>query len=534
MGRMRSARPDNVHRRIGRLTAGDRLDLSEGQYEKPIILSALAGTESEPIVIRGPDAILGPRVSFEEYKETGNKLAAAQEAGGRFPGLYYLADNGMLVLKNCQWITIEKLHFEGCWPTAIYLENCQHITLRGLRISGGTFAIGATGTNTRHILVEGCDWVQDISGNGWEICNAIRAKRPIDRELEGSPSKLWREIDWIQVHGERRDTGEPVSIEKDARAYDGDFFRAWSIAGYVVIKNNIIVDAFNGIHFFNQVAESIVDSCSRNVLVEGNWFIRIRDNAIEPEHFAWNWTIRHNMIVDCYIPFSLQMARSGHFYVYGNLGWNLRKPGPDGDRHTRGQFFKFPTEHIADGPHYVFNNSWVLRAPIVKKKRFSNFLHLNNAIDYSEADPWATAPFGKDFSDPAPYGASAADTLDFEGEHFTRLWSFLGIRFDGDVIRHDLFPDEIRQAGYPLGMAVSGSSPGFVSQNPGHPEGLKTLAQHPAVDLTILLPDGTSEVAVDRSRHQAGAWQGDGLIEIAEPVFWSYWPGRNDKQSEGS
>ncbi len=233
MGKTREARPDNVHRRIGRLTAGDRLDLTEGQYEKPIILSALAGTESEPIVIRGPDAILGPRVSFEEYKETGNKLAAAQEAGGRFPGLYYLADNGMLVLKNCQWITIEKLHFEGCWPTAIYLENCQYITLRGLRISGGTFAIGATGTNTRHILVEDCDWVQDISGNGWEICDAIRAKRPIDGELEGKPSKLWREVDWIQVHGERPETGKSVDIKNDARAYDGDFFRAWSIAGYV-------------------------------------------------------------------------------------------------------------------------------------------------------------------------------------------------------------------------------------------------------------------------------------------------------------
>lgn len=534
MGRTREASPDNVHRRIGRLVAGDQLHFAKGKYEKPIILSALAGTEAEPIVIRGSDVVLGPGTTFDQYKITANKLAAAQEAGGRFPGLYYLADNGMLVLKNCQWITIEELHFEGCWPTAVYLENCQHITLRGLKISGGTFAIGATGTTTRHILVEECDWVQDPSGNGWDICNAIRAKQPIDTELAGTPSKLWQEVDWIQVHGERPETGKSVSIENDARAYDGDFFRAWSIAGYVVIKNNIIADAFNGVHFFNQVAESIVDSCSRNVLIEGNWFIRIRDNAVEPEHFAWNWTIRHNMIVDCYMPFSLQMARSGYFYVYGNVGWNLRKPGPDKDTHTRGQFFKFPSEHIADGPHYVFNNSWVLRAPIVKKMRFSNFLHLNNAIDYFDTDSSATAPFGKDFSDPAPYGASAAKTLKFEEGHFTRLWPYLGIEFDGDVIHHALIPDQIRRAGFPLGMAVSGSSPGFVDQTPGRPEGLKTFAKHPAVDLTVLLPDGTSEAAIDRTRHQAGAWQDDGLMEMAEPAFWSYWPGRKDKQSEVS
>ncbi|MGO7557720.1 right-handed parallel beta-helix repeat-containing protein, partial [Rhizobium johnstonii] len=77
-----------------------------------------------------------------------------------------------------------------------------------------------------------------------------------------------------------------VDAKKDARAFDGDFFRAWTIAGYVIIRNNIIVDAFNGVHFFNQAAESIKDTFCRNVLIEKNWFVRIRDNAIEPEDFA--------------------------------------------------------------------------------------------------------------------------------------------------------------------------------------------------------------------------------------------------------
>ncbi|MFW8646327.1 hypothetical protein ACOJBO_46300 [Rhizobium beringeri] len=164
-----------------------------------------------------------------------------------------------------------------------------------------------------------------------------------------------------------------VSIENDARAYDGDFFRAWNIAGYVVIKNNIIADAFNGIHFFNQVAESIVESCSRNVLIEGNWFIRIRDNAIEPEHFAWNWTVRHNVIVDCYVPFSLQMARSGYFYIYGNIGWNLRKPGPEEDTHTRGSS---SNSRLSTSPTAPLRLQQQLGSACtaMKKMRFANFL----------------------------------------------------------------------------------------------------------------------------------------------------------------
>ncbi|RWX08569.1 right-handed parallel beta-helix repeat-containing protein [Rhizobium leguminosarum] len=534
MGRIPDARPEDVHRKVRPLSPGDRLRLTTGEYKQPIVLSALVGSEVDPITICGSGAVLGSGLTFREYRKTGNELAAAQEAGGRFPGLYYLADNAALVLKNCQWINIEKLVFEGCWPTAVYLENCQHITLRGLKISGGTFAIGATGITTRHILIEDCDWVQDPSGNGWEICEALRDGRTIEKELDGKQSALWRDVDWIQVHGERPETGLSVSIENDARAYDGDFFRAWNIAGYVVIKNNIIADAFNGIHFFNQVAESIVESCSRNVLIEGNWFIRIRDNAIEPEHFAWNWTVRHNVIVDCYVPFSLQMARSGYFYIYGNIGWNLRKPGPEEDTHTRGQFFKFPTEHVADGPHYVFNNSWVLRAPLAKKMRFANFVHVNNAIDYYETDPSVTAPFGKNFDDPAPAGSQKEETLKFEGEHFTREWQHLGMSFDGDVVHHPLFPDELRAAGFPIGTAAGGQSPGFENPVAGYAEGLKTSAALRPKRLTVALPNDSPIVAVDENIHRVGAWQSSRLFTLEDPLFWTFWPGRKTDPSPNS
>jgi hypothetical protein len=80
---------------------------------------------------------------------------------------------------------------------------------------------------------------------------------------------------------------------------DGDFFRAWTIAGYVILRNNIIV------------------------------YSRSR---------------------------------------------------PQDDTHSSGQLFKFPDRHVADAPHYVFNNTWELRWPIAKKKTFSDLFHGNNLI----------------------------------------------------------------------------------------------------------------------------------------------------------
>ncbi|MGO6904728.1 hypothetical protein ACCS96_31530, partial [Rhizobium ruizarguesonis] len=42
----------------------------------------------------------------------------------------------------------------------------------------------------------------------------------------------------------------------------------------------------------------------------------------------------------------MQVGRSGYFYVYGNQGWNQRKPGPTHDLHTGGQLFKFAAPSV--------------------------------------------------------------------------------------------------------------------------------------------------------------------------------------------
>lgn len=525
------ATTENLWDKINKLRAGSSLELSRGRYEKPIVLSSLSGTQDNPIIIRGPKATIGSGAPYEAYRKKANELSAVQEAGGLFPGIYYLADDAQLVLRNCQWVVIEDMRFEGCWPTAIYIDDCQHITLRRLSFRGGTIAIGAYGPNTRHLLIEGCDWIQDVNARGEKDLKSIRRSGRLRHGARAVDNLLWSRTTWNAVHGDREGTDALVDIEADARAFDGDFFRAWTIPGYVIIRNNCILDAFNGIHFFNQAAESIAEGFSRNVVVQNNWFVRLRDNAIEPEHFAWNWTVRHNKFVDCYAPFSFEMARSGYFYIYGNLGWNYHRPGVwEIDKESTGRVFKLPETHAADGLHYFFNNTWIVRGPVFKKRRFSRFRHFNNIYAYYSVDKNKKSDlFGSGWPDALDYETSSWAAIKlFEEKRFTKDWGRLDIVFDGDIVDHPDFPAKIRAAGYPLGQDSRPGPVQFEDCSPGVPEGLDTAQAYPSISFQIELPNGL-EVDVGGNVTRAGALQnGKKLARVKDPQFyelWSYPPG---------
>lgn len=518
--------PDNIHAELCGLHAGISLKLKKGRYRKPVVLSSLSGTQEHPIVVRGPKATIGSGEPYETYRKKANELAAVQEAGGLFPGIYYLADDAHLILRNCQWVVIENLRFEGCWPTAIYIDDCQHITLRRLSFRGGTIAIGAYGPNTRHLLIEDCDWIQDVSDRGEKDLESIRNSDSLANGDQPADNLLWSRTAWKAVHGDLRGNGSLVDVEKDERGFDGDFFRAWTIPGYVIIRNNCILDAFNGIHFFNQAAESIAEGFSRNVVIEDNWFVRLRDNAVEPEHFAWNWTIRHNKLVDCYAPFSFEMARSGFFYIYGNLGWNYHQPGAETiDKESTGRVFKLPETHAADGPHYFFNNTWIVRGPVFKKRRFSQFRHFNNIYAYHVADTTKKPPlFGSGWAGTIDYETSPwAAIKAFEEGCFTKGWGRLDIVFDGDVVDHPDFPENMRAAGYPIGLDSSSGPVVFADPRLGVPEGLETGRAYPPIAFRIELPNGRA-VGVGGNVVRAGAWQdGKKLARVEDPQFYELW-----------
>lgn len=519
--------PAAIDADLRRMLAGQTLELEDYRYTQPLTISGRRGDPLAPIIVHGSGAILGPGTSFEDYRKTGNILSKRQEASGKFPGLYYLADNAALIVRDCQWIIIEDLFFDGCWPTAIYLENCQNVVIRGVDFRGGTFAICAFGQNTRHILVEDCAWIQDVSDRGEAELTSIRENQVAIATSPPPDMRLWKELLWTQVHG-AADEGFPVDIDNDARAFDGDFFRAWTIAGYVILRRNVVIDAFNGIHFFNEASRDQVDRHCRNVLIEDNWFVRIRDNAVEPENFAWNWTIRHNHFVDCYMPFSFEMQRSGHFYVLGNLGWNGSRPGPTGDDHASGQIFKFPGDHEAAGPHYVFNNTWSTMMAIAKKKRFASLYHFNNVLSLRTSDgtPLSAPPslFGNGWETQDHSSASAREVVESEKARFTKRWAELSIAFDGDLIDHPNFPETYRDASYPIGGLSHGGPIAFLGNIFGSPESLKLVQPPKSMPYEISLADG-SVLRSDAAGSNVGAWQGADRISLETCAFSDLWPG---------
>ncbi|MEM9630982.1 MAG: right-handed parallel beta-helix repeat-containing protein [Pseudomonadota bacterium] len=532
----------DIHCAVRKLKPGSLLQLGKECIVDPVVISGISGSQDKPVVIRGlpPEApdrtsakrsptIFGTATTFDKFSKRANDLARVHEAGGSFPGLYFMADNAQLILRDCQWIVLEDLTFENCWPTAIYIENCQHITIRGVHIRGGTFAIGATGIDTRHLLIENCDWIQDTTCHGDAQVRSIRDRGRLKDVQDVESCHLWRQTDWDRIHGEYGGTKKHVRPD-DARAYDGDFFRAWTIAGYVILRNNCIMDAFNGIHFFNQLPKEAQDRYSRNVMICDNWFVRIRDNAVEPEDYAVNWTVRHNKFVDCYATFSIEPDRSGYFYIYGNLGWSRERPGPDEDKPSTGRIFKFGSAHEDVGPHYVIHNSWYVRNPIFKKKRISNFHHMNNAVAYNESsdsfDYDRVNPFGKEWQDPHNSTDEWETIKAQEKKRFTKAWSKLDITIDNDMVGHPLFPDELRVAGYPLGDRSSGKVPEFADPSAhGTPTGLKLENAEHAARIKARMPDGTEveNYTCVETPLAVGAWQGTELFSLPDPLFVQCW-----------
>lgn len=460
--------PECAQSKVRGLEPGDTLVLKAGKYTKPLTLDGLRGTDQQPIVIRGentlpaggfneakkqpkPDAsrdsILTSDIDYKDWRARANKTAKFKQDSGEFPGQYYVADEAVLSLRDCQHVRIYDLYFTKCWPTAVYLDNCQDVEVRSCQFRWGTFAIGAAGTNTRHLLVDRCRWQQYPKNKG----------------------RHWKSVSWEQIHGHYNNVGKKgaVSIKNDHRLLDGDFFVGWRISGFVSIRRCIVEDAFNAVHMFANRGDTFASRINRNVVVEECVFRRIRDNAIEPEEGAWNWVVRNNRFVDVYRWWSLQMKRSGWFYFYGNIAWYTDFPG-DGQTRSSGTVFKLGKQHQADGPHYFFHNSWHLREAIATKRRFSDFHFFNNAIAYCHVGQGTACSVGRPIFAKKERNLEAGSPFDDENTHleqetvrFTKAWERLNISFHHNVIEAGPKPEKLREYGYPVGDYSVMAKPAF-------------------------------------------------------------------------
>jgi|GEM_PF-474141 len=412
---------------------GDTVELLPGAFFPPtaidpghpelavpqsIVLSGVSGTPGAPVTIRG----LGARtVLCGEGK--------AETAAARLPTADQFA---FFKLFNCQWIVFEDFQVAGCWPVFLFLENSRYVTVRGLTAADGRYLVFARGEGSHHLLLEDNRWRQETTG------------------------ALWRDISW-----------EAVKREDNLGYYyyNGGLFGSVDISGSVVIRQNTVCNAFNGLRL--KANASKAGRLNHNVEIYGNRFHDIRDNPIEPERTAVNWHVRENSIANAHAWFSLDAVGGGFWYFCGNKGWFNDRPGqPEGDN-TGGAVFKFDDEGaMPDRFVLAAHNSFFLRANLIKEGRTRHFHHANNVVrfcspgDLAGYDPEPPCPFPGACPDPC---ASAAPTADPElfgcagpgqpGPGFVAAPDFLDdpagddIHFDGDLTNRP-FPEAFGPAGF--------------------------------------------------------------------------------------
>ena len=329
--------PDQFQAACDHVTAGDAILVYGGIYDKRTTLTRKFGKPAMPIRIQAAD----------EHWISGDKSPDPS----RLPGIPAFTDPAFLCIDDCEHVIIDGLKIKNWWPGIVHAKETRWLTVRGCDLRHASYAIAAKDkrTHTSHLLIEDNHWQQDDS----------------------TGHDLWFKIDWKEAHGNEGSDGA-------FRYFNGGFFGAKAIRGQVILRRNRITDAYNGIRMKSGDKPPAADQLCRvnaDVHIFDNDFIRIRDNPIEPEIYAYNWHIRHNRLLDCHAWFSFDGVTGGLWYLYGNTGrFQSRQGDPNADQHTMGRVLKLSyelgqsdpaSERVPSDPWFVFNNSWNLRCPVI-------------------------------------------------------------------------------------------------------------------------------------------------------------------------
>ena len=348
---------------------GQTVRLLGGVYTEPVEIANKGGSFDRPIVIRGESG-----VTFD-----GRRNLVRPTDGESVDRRGY----AFIKILDSQGIILENFTIQNVWPTAVYIGQSSEIVLRRLNLHGGTYAVFARGDRTRRIVAERCAWTGDTT--------------------------LWDGVVWKDVH----------MPPFPRRELDGDFFRSVNIPGEVVIRHNMIQHVFNGVHMY---AKKGSDTLNRDVWIYENTFAFIRDNIFESERFARNWWIFGNRIYNAHKWIAFEESSGGYRYVFANVGWFDRRPGPPGDANNGGAVFKEVDEPFPTEPTYVFHNTWYVRSSYIKEGRIPGLVHFNNAIVYARS---ADHPPGLVDDDKPMFGAD-----------FLAKWQPGDATFDNDYCTH--------------------------------------------------------------------------------------------------
>lgn len=227
-------------------------------------------------------------------------------------------------LDRIDGITIEDLHFESCWLSAVRAVGSRRITLQHATIRGGSYGLavrGKTGRPAERLTVQDVIWIQDVSGYARTPVDGKHSCKVFDgtsREVAlGCPGEMWRTLPWGASH------------HGAAEHYNGALLGGVDVTGHVVFRRNRVFSAYNGIRLKANACETVLASklspstCAYNddVWVGDNVFSYVRDNPVEMEVWSRNVHIVRNQFHNSHAWLSFDDMGGGPVYAYANRGW---------------------------------------------------------------------------------------------------------------------------------------------------------------------------------------------------------------------
>lgn len=312
-----------IKKALAKASPGDEVRLLPGRYSGPITISR-SGKPEKPIILTADQTAAGKRAVID-----GGWKGSIPSKGDRKYGL---------VLDGVSWLVIQNLRFEKCWNKAIILEDTSYVTVRGCDFVSASIPVQAS-AKTHHTLIENSHW------------------KPAGQDY-------WKKWTWSQIKTGKYDFLAQSTI------YGGKSL------GAAIIRDSHLEYAFNT--FRNEYCV--------NIEVYGNRMDHIRDNAIEPEEYIYNFHVHHNRIdqLDRGM-FSIDSDKGGPMYAFGNVG--RYDPSDYSYDKMAGRIFKLVTtrKRYLDKPFYFFNNSWYHYKLSFKPNRFQkNIKHYNNAYQLNQ------------------------------------------------------------------------------------------------------------------------------------------------------
>ncbi len=316
---------EGLRQALDRATPGSVIRLAAGTYQifaddPPLTIKGVQGLPDRPITIRGDAAarrrarpmiidggrrLDGTLAARRADSPSGRPSPRARRPDQAEPVPHTVCDQ-LRRLRRAAYLVIEGLTIRDCWPTAFMFLSSQYVTLRENTIVGSTFAFFMD-RRSDHFLVEDSIWTQDDSGY-----TADESGYSGRVDLTPKPGRMWDTIPWgVSHHGSRAHL-------------NGGLVGSFGTPGAIVIRRNTLRNAYNAVRLRANRCERA--PCNANVEIYDNDFQFIRDNAVEPEDWAFNWWIFHNRIYNVHGWFSLDGVGGGPVYIFGNVGWFDDKP----------------------------------------------------------------------------------------------------------------------------------------------------------------------------------------------------------------